>query len=192
MIYPYQDLMKKWNDELLSSELCNDKEWLTKWLISLGYSGEVKWLGREGATEAAIQQAEERLKLRLPPSYRQFLVVSNGWSMLNNFVGGLRRVEEVDLFSNTEPKFYQFVKEFEKSLQEEDRRKIGHGVTDKLLQIGDPVVDAVTVYMSSEQKKGNEFVVWEFIPWAAEWVEHDSFWDFLQATYKKFKEFNSG
>ncbi|MGW7256422.1 SMI1/KNR4 family protein [Streptomyces sp. NPDC054834] len=35
--------------------------------------------GRPGADEAAIAAAEERLGLRLPPSYREFLAVSDGW-----------------------------------------------------------------------------------------------------------------
>ncbi len=36
-------------------------------------------LGRPGAGEAAIVAAEERLGRRLPPSYREFLAVSDGW-----------------------------------------------------------------------------------------------------------------
>lgn len=35
--------------------------------------------GRPGADEAAIAAAEERLGRRLPPSYREFLAVSDGW-----------------------------------------------------------------------------------------------------------------
>ncbi|MFF0725420.1 SMI1/KNR4 family protein [Streptomyces sp. NPDC004134] len=36
-------------------------------------------LGRAGAAEAVIVAAEERLGLRLPESYREFLAVSDGW-----------------------------------------------------------------------------------------------------------------
>jgi hypothetical protein len=36
-------------------------------------------LGRPGADGAAIAAAEERLGRRLPPSYREFLAVSDGW-----------------------------------------------------------------------------------------------------------------
>ncbi|MEU6537858.1 SMI1/KNR4 family protein [Streptomyces sp. NPDC047000] len=36
-------------------------------------------LGRAGADEAVIAGAEERLGRRLPPSYREFLAVSDGW-----------------------------------------------------------------------------------------------------------------
>ncbi|MET8383405.1 SMI1/KNR4 family protein [Streptosporangium canum] len=37
------------------------------------------WLGMNPASEAEILQQEERLGRRLPPSYRGFLQVSNGW-----------------------------------------------------------------------------------------------------------------
>ncbi|MFE2040558.1 SMI1/KNR4 family protein [Streptomyces sp. NPDC059477] len=38
-------------------------------------------LGRDGAGEAAISAAEERLARRLPPSYREFLAESDGWQV---------------------------------------------------------------------------------------------------------------
>ncbi len=38
-----------------------------------------QWLGYPGASESEITQAESRLGVKLPPSYRQFLGVSNGW-----------------------------------------------------------------------------------------------------------------
>ncbi|MEV5552009.1 SMI1/KNR4 family protein [Nonomuraea wenchangensis] len=38
-----------------------------------------EWLGMEPASESDIRRHEERLGRRLPPSYRKFLQVSNGW-----------------------------------------------------------------------------------------------------------------
>ncbi|MFJ3363726.1 SMI1/KNR4 family protein [Streptomyces anthocyanicus] len=40
---------------------------------------EAGWAGAEPAGEEAIVAAEERLGVRLPPSYRNFLQVSDGW-----------------------------------------------------------------------------------------------------------------
>jgi hypothetical protein len=155
----------------------------------------VKWLGREGASEEAIEDTEKRLNLKFPPSYRQFMKFSNGWSVLSNFVGGLRRVEDVELFSKVDP----FLYEIEAGSPKQFVYKAGLGDIERdsdcipnLLQIGDPVVDAVTIYMCPKHKNDDEFEVWEFIPWAAAPVMsvYDSFWDFMQATYKSFKEFN--
>ncbi|MEU6768055.1 SMI1/KNR4 family protein [Streptomyces sp. NPDC046853] len=40
------------------------------------------WLGHEPASEEAVLAAEERLGVRLPPTYRNFLLTSNGWSSI--------------------------------------------------------------------------------------------------------------
>ena len=37
------------------------------------------WLGYKGASETAILALEKRLGTSLPPSYRSFLAVSDGW-----------------------------------------------------------------------------------------------------------------
>lgn len=39
---------------------------------------EMRWLGYEGATDVEISDAEIYLEVTFPPSYRSFLVVSNG------------------------------------------------------------------------------------------------------------------
>ena len=55
------------------------------------------WLGYAGATEEQIARAEARLGTALPPSYRQFLKVSNG--LLDPFFAdesGFYSTEEVD------------------------------------------------------------------------------------------------
>ncbi|PWI45083.1 SMI1/KNR4 family protein [Streptomyces sp. ICBB 8177] len=55
------------------------------------------WLGREPASEAAVAAAEERLGVRLPPTYRNFLLVSNGWNSIGLL--DLREVEEIGWFT---------------------------------------------------------------------------------------------
>jgi len=59
---------------------------------------ESEWLGSPGATEAQIAAAEARLGTRLPPSYRQFLQVSNGWRYSNWTEFQLWSAEEIDWF----------------------------------------------------------------------------------------------
>ncbi|MGW3917278.1 SMI1/KNR4 family protein [Streptomyces sp. NPDC005070] len=57
--------------------------WQAEWVPRAGRDGDGEQgavaLGRPGADEAAIAAAEERLGRRLPPSYREFLAVSDGW-----------------------------------------------------------------------------------------------------------------
>jgi cell wall assembly regulator SMI1 len=39
------------------------------------------WLGRPPATKVEIDELEESLNVVLPPSYRDFLLTSNGWEL---------------------------------------------------------------------------------------------------------------
>jgi hypothetical protein len=54
------------------------------------------WLGFPPATEAEIMELETRLGHGLPPSYRSFLLVSNGWIDPGPFMYRLRPAADVD------------------------------------------------------------------------------------------------
>jgi hypothetical protein len=57
------------------------------------------WLGYPGATEEQIAALEAHLGTRLPPSYRAFLAVSNGWRMTTSFIYRLWSTDEVEWFA---------------------------------------------------------------------------------------------
>lgn len=57
---------------------------------------EAGWLGYAPASEDAIVAAEERLGVRLPPTYRNFLLTSNGWSSIGEM--DLLKVDEIGWF----------------------------------------------------------------------------------------------
>ncbi|MEO0758132.1 MAG: SMI1/KNR4 family protein [Cyanobacteria bacterium J06648_16] len=57
------------------------------------------WLGYPGASEEQIRQAEERLQVSLPPSYKAFLKVTNGWRQTTPFIYKIWSVEEIKWFS---------------------------------------------------------------------------------------------
>lgn len=56
------------------------------------------WLDYPGAAQAQIAQAEARLGITFPPSYRSSLTVSNGWRWLDYFGGPLWSTEDIDWF----------------------------------------------------------------------------------------------
>jgi len=56
------------------------------------------WLGYPGASEEEIAQAEARLGIRFPPSYRAFLLKTNGWRHTGAFIHELYPVEKVRWF----------------------------------------------------------------------------------------------
>jgi len=56
------------------------------------------WLGYPPATEEEIVAAEGRLGVRLPPSYRAFLGVSNGWRNANAFINDIWSCKDIAWF----------------------------------------------------------------------------------------------
>ena len=64
------------------------------------------WCGRPAAPESEICEAETRLGVRFPPSYRSFLSVSNGWRIFNSFVEQLLPVQEIDRFRFRDPESF--------------------------------------------------------------------------------------
>lgn len=61
------------------------------------------WLGSPGASEARIAELEARLGATLPPSYRSFLQVSNGFLQPGVIVPRLLPAEEVTWLRDVEP-----------------------------------------------------------------------------------------
>ncbi|MGF7235069.1 MAG: SMI1/KNR4 family protein [Frankia sp.] len=81
---------------------------------------EKQWLGYEPATEEAVRAAEERLGVRLPPSYRNFLLASNGWRNIDVLLNDLLNVEEIGWFSALAPELYEIWSDDEESDEESE------------------------------------------------------------------------
>lgn len=68
------------------------------WWFSLPHEAlESEWLGLPAASEEQIVAAETRLGLTLPPSYRNFLKVTNGWLYYPGILR-LRSTQEIEWF----------------------------------------------------------------------------------------------
>lgn len=65
------------------------------------------WLGYDGASKSAIQQAEARLGVALPPSLRAFYAASNGWRTVGCFIYEVPSVEKVAWVSESVPYLYE-------------------------------------------------------------------------------------
>jgi hypothetical protein len=87
------ELLRKWNRDLLQDDSIADsvdRQFLDS-----------KWLGNPAATEVQLEAAEARLGVRLPSSYREFLLIANGWAYPGNdmdFPGALCSIEQVAWF----------------------------------------------------------------------------------------------
>lgn len=78
--------------------LSNTAEWQKFLKEFADRDGVEEWPGNAGASEQQLVEVEARLKVKLPPSYRNFLSASNGWRRASTLVPDLRSVEKIKWF----------------------------------------------------------------------------------------------
>jgi len=74
-------------------------------------TGTIDWCGVPGASEQAIVDAEKRLGIKLPKSYRDFLKVSNGFVLPGRFIDILLPVELIRPFGKDNEEIVQIRRE---------------------------------------------------------------------------------
>jgi hypothetical protein len=70
------------------------------------------WCGLPPASEHEISRAEKHLRVILPPSYRSFLSISNGWRPFSHFVESLLPVGEVEPYSAANPEALAMIQQY--------------------------------------------------------------------------------
>ncbi len=113
--FDWESFLRQWSQEILASIEEEEKRQLPPEVLNSG------WLGYPGATEAQIARAEARLRVKLPPSYREFLKVSNGWRQTaqqsDNFNHRFWSIEDIERFS---VRHQQWIKAFSERLEATD------------------------------------------------------------------------
>lgn len=89
--------LTQWSQDILNSRQMNSRQ--TPNTHSVTDEAQKHWLGYPGASEDQIKAAEVRLGKKLPPSYRAFLKVSNGWQETTPFIQDLGSTEEINWFA---------------------------------------------------------------------------------------------
>jgi len=104
--YPWRELLERWSREIVASPVFAQvlarlrEEYPDSYTPDVLASG---WLGYPGATDDEIAAAEERLGVTLPPDYREFLQVSNGWRWANSFIPRIWPVQEIEWLRLSDP-----------------------------------------------------------------------------------------
>lgn len=113
--FGWESFLRQWSQEILASMEDEEKQRLPPEVLESG------WLGYPGATEAQIARVEARLQIILPPSYREFLQVTNGWRQTakraDTFNHRLWSTEDIDQFAVRHP---QWVKSFSEQTETVD------------------------------------------------------------------------
>lgn len=146
---------------------------------------EARWLGFPPASEERIAAMEERLGRRMPPSYREFLKVSDGWRHAGGFVWRLAGTEQAHWHDNASGLADVFEGYLDEDAGPEERREAD--VWRRGLQI-DVESDAMYVVLDpADVDEDGEWAVYTWASWRAAPPErHASFLEFMRDVYREF------
>lgn len=196
MQFGWQDLLHRWNLDLLSCPRVVEQ--LSTVVVT------AQWLGQPPATREQIEQAEARLRVSLPPSYRQFLAITNGWLDLGRWVGPLVPAQDVEWFRLRHQDYIDewFVGEnyagHPPAIPDSDYFSYGEAQLPEslrseylttALQISELGRTGSEVYLLNPRitNPEGEWEAWFLAPWLPGAHRYRSFWDLMNAEYSAYK-----
>lgn len=139
-----------------------------------------RWMGEAPATEEQIAAAERRLGVRLPPSYRAFLKVSNGWHYPNRFVARLAGTEEIGFTKDVDPNLINAWKEYTDEPET-------HLAETLLINVPSNYDDAASFMLNPATVGDGEMEAWFFSSWSPGADAHRSFWHLMRTQVVDWK-----
>ncbi|MGA4800443.1 SMI1/KNR4 family protein [Streptomyces lavendulocolor] len=150
-----------------------------------------RWLGLPAASEERIAAMERRLGQRMPPSYREFLAVSDGWRHAGGFVARLAGTTEASWHDNASGLAENFERYLDEDARPEGRREAD--IWRRGLQL-DVESDATYVLLDPEDVgEDGEWAVYTWASWRAAPPErHADFRAFMRAMHREFHRLRAG
>jgi hypothetical protein len=190
--HDWQSFLSQWSKELIA------KKAKLYELPPEVIAGE--WLGYPGATNEQIAAAEIRIGKPLPPSYREFLKLTNGWRQTGTCcVDQLWSTEEIDWHYSRHP----YVVE---TWLDGEGRSGGPPSDESYFVYGEAQINAIraeyfkasleisdvgegSVYLLNPEvvNADGEWEAWFFADWIPGAERYRSFWKLMQGEYEKFK-----
>ncbi|MGY4976197.1 SMI1/KNR4 family protein [Streptomyces sp. 900105755] len=148
-------------------------------------------LGFPPASEERIRKLEQRLGHRLPPSYRSFLAVSDGWRHAGGFVWLLAGTGRARWHEDAAGLSEYFPGELDEDSTPED--ELLAGMWGRALQL-DVESDALYVLLDpGDVDDAGEWAVYTWAPWHADVpTRYGSFRTFMEAMYREFHQLRAG
>lgn len=153
---------------------------------------ESKWLGYPAATGSAIQAKEQELGLELPPSYKEFLKISNGFQFVSTFLDNLLPVEQIQWAKNTEENWWlDMMEEYPGDISDEEY--LTYGTDDSIKFRGEYFrhslkvaewYDGMCVFLNPLIKHGEEWEVLEYATWYPGTLRYRSFKEYLNKVHR--------
>ncbi|MGW7439224.1 SMI1/KNR4 family protein [Streptomyces sp. NPDC054849] len=144
-----------------------------------------RWLGFPPASEERIAAMEKRLGRRMPPSYREFLKVSDGWRQAGGFVWLLAGTTDARWHDNESGLADVFEEYLDDDAGPDERRDAD--IWRRGLQL-DVESDITHVLLDPEDvDEDGEWAVYTWASWRAEAPErHANFGEFMRAMHREF------
>lgn len=155
------------------------------------------WLGEPGASEAEITSAEQRLGVRLPPSYRAFLAEANGFDHIGPFIYRLYSAAEIDWFRGRYQDWidaYQIgddISSEEHLANPADCLRFRTAYLSSCLQISDTGDSAVTLLNPEVIDDEGEWEAWFFANWLPGARRYPSFRAYVESELESIKQLRS-
>ncbi|MEE1761286.1 SMI1/KNR4 family protein [Streptomyces sp. SP18BB07] len=173
---------EEWADSLPDDEARNEEDETAR---------RARWLGFPPASEERITAMEERLGRRMPPSYREFLAVSDGWRHAGGFVWLLAGTGDARWHDNESGLADLFEEYLDEDAGPEERQEAD--LWRRGLQL-DVESDVTHVLLDPEDVDENgEWAVYTWSSWLAAPPErHTDFAAFMREMYREFHSLRAG
>lgn len=183
--FAWQELLSQWGREIIAED-----ELAEQLPPEVRASG---WLGYPGATDEQISAAETRLGTTFPPSYREFLKVTNGWRMTTSFIERLWSTDEVAWMVDQDPDTVAIWEEYDDDVDDAEYLVYGTNVDQPLrgayfrtaLAVSD-YGDGIYLLNPRTVTSEGEWEAWFFAPWIPGARRHRSFSDLMCAQHDSF------
>ena len=180
----WKSFMARWSAELMAGELAERVDLMPR---------SPDWLGFDPANERNLEDLEGRLGVILPPSYRSFLLTSNGWRRTTFAIGQIRSSAEVDWFRIENESWAEVYSESGSDLPDEEYYMYPEGGArnhraehiKSLLQISD-VDDGVYLLNPEAVTPNGEWEAWFFANWVPGAIRYPSFAHLMLGEYLSF------
>ncbi|GAB2657651.1 hypothetical protein GCM10027088_39930 [Nocardia goodfellowii] len=142
-----------------------------------------RWLGYAPAAEADIEAVEQRLGLRLPPSYRGFLLTTDGWRHAGEFVSQMRDTTNLGWLRDLEPHWESWADLIAEPPTGAPGNPFDRGLLISLH------ADAGVLFLDPGDRDGNgEWAAYSVFSWAESPQRYPSFTALMESLYQGFHQ----
>ncbi|TDD81459.1 SMI1/KNR4 family protein [Actinomadura rubrisoli] len=170
--------LKRWSEEWITSHDGEENPLPDAEVVAEG------WLGFAPAAPAEIAAAEERLGLRLPPSLREFLLVTNGWRDAGCFIYRLAGAAEIGFMRDLDS---TWIDAYGRPFGDQRYEDTDGPLLNRAVQIS-LAGDASVLFLDPENvDEHGEWAAYELASWSGRGPRHaGSFYDLMYGLYASF------